>query len=100
MRSRSLLQLKDYEGAVEWGKRGIRDNENIFRGYAQVLFAPGHLGRSDKAEQVLANIMRVKPGFSIASIDDSIRIRNSVGREHYIEGLYKADSKEKLNLDV
>jgi len=38
--------------------------------------------------------MQVKPDFSIASIDDSIRIRNAVDREHYIEGIYKAGFKE------
>ena len=90
MRSFSLLQMKDYEAAVEWGRRGIRDNEDIFWGYVHVLSALGHLGRSDEAGQVLANLMQVKPDFSIASIDESIRIRNAVDREHYIEGIYKA----------
>lgn len=94
MRAFSLLLIKDYEGAIEWGKRGIRDHKNMFWAYVHVLSALGHLDRSDEAKQVLANLLQVKPDFSIATIDDSIRIRNPIDREHLFEGLYKAGLKE------
>ena len=94
MRAFSLLQNKDYEAAVEWGKRGIRDNENIFWAYVHVLSALGHLGRNDEAKKIFASLLQVKPDFSSATIDESIRIRNASDREHFFAGLYKAGLEE------
>jgi len=90
MRACSLLWLKDYEGAVEWGKRGMRDHEYMFWPYVHVASALGHLGRRDEGKQVLESLLQVKPDFTSATIDESIRIRNTADREHLMEGLQKA----------
>ena len=94
MRSMALLLIKDYDGAVEWGRRGIRDQEDIFWAYAHVASALGHHGRSAEAEQVFADLMRVKPDFSSATIDETIRFRHAADREYYLEGLRKAGLPE------
>jgi adenylate cyclase len=94
MRSMALLLIKDYDGAVEWGRRGIRDQEDIFWAYAHVASALGHHGRSAEAEQVFADLMRVKPDFSSATIDETIRFRHVADREYYLEGLRKAGLPE------
>jgi adenylate cyclase len=94
MRSMALLLIKDYDGAVEWGRRGIRDQGDIFWAYAHVASALGHHGRSAEAEQVFADLMRVKPDFSSATIDETIRFRHAADREYYLEGLRKAGLPE------
>ncbi len=94
MRSMALLLIKDYDGAVEWGRRGIRDQEDIFWAYAHVASALGHHGHSAEAEQVFADLMRVKPDFSSATIDETIRFRHAADREYYLEGLRKAGLPE------
>ena len=90
MRSMALLLIKDYDGAVEWGRKGIRDREDIFWAYAHVASALGHHGRSAEAEKVFADLMRVKPEFSSATIDETVRFRHADDREYYLEGLRKA----------
>jgi tetratricopeptide (TPR) repeat protein len=94
MRAYSLLQLKDYDKAVEWGRRAIRDNENMFWAYISVSSALGHLGRIEEAEKTFAGLLRVKPDFSSTTIQESIRFRNASDREHLFSGLYKAGLKD------
>ncbi|MDA9982115.1 adenylate/guanylate cyclase domain-containing protein [Gammaproteobacteria bacterium] len=94
MKAFSLLLIKDYDGAVEWGRRGIRNRENVFWAYAHVLSALGHMERFDEAKQVLADLLQAKPDFCSATIDDCIRFRNATDREHYLEGLRKTGLSE------
>lgn len=94
MRSMALLFIKDFDSAVEWGRRGIRDQKDIFWAYAHVASALGHHGRSAEAEQVFADLMRVKPDFSSATIDETIRFKHAADREYYLEGLRKAGLPE------
>jgi tetratricopeptide (TPR) repeat protein len=94
MRAYSLLQLKDYDNAVEWGRRGIRDNENMFWPYISVSSALGHLGRIEEAEKTFAGLLRVKPDFSSTTIDETVHFRNASDREHLLSGLYKAGLKD------
>ncbi len=94
MRAYSLLQLKDYDNAVEWGRRAIRDNESMFWPYVPVSSALGHLGRIEEAEKVFAGLLRVKPDFSSTTIHETLRFRNASDREHLLSGLYKAGLKD------
>ena len=94
MRALALLLIKDYEGAVEWGQRAIRDKPQVFWAYVHVASALGHMGRTKEAAQTVAELLRVKPDFSTETIDESIRIRDSADREHYLEGLRKAGLPE------
>ena len=90
MRAFSLVLTKDYEGAVEWGRKGIRDNTKMFWPYVHVASALGHLGRSEEAKRVVADLLQVKPGFSMPTIDQTIKIRYAADREHLLDGLRKA----------
>ena len=94
MRAYSLFQLRDYDNAIDWGRRAIRDNENMFWAYTSVSSALGHLGRIEEAEKTFAGLLRVKPDFSSATIDETLRFRNASDREHFLSGLYKAGLKE------
>ena len=54
------------------------------------MSALGHLERHDDAAQPIEDLMKVKPGFSIATIDETLRFARSADREHYLDGLRKA----------
>jgi tetratricopeptide (TPR) repeat protein len=94
MRAYSLLQMKEYENAIEWGRRAIRDNENVFWPYISVSSALGHLERIEEAEKAFAGLLQVKPDFSSTTIDEAVRFRNASDREHLLSGLYKAGLKD------
>jgi TolB-like protein/class 3 adenylate cyclase/Tfp pilus assembly protein PilF len=90
MRAYALLQMKEYEEAVAWGRRGMRENETSFWAYTHVSSALGHLGLIEEAEKVYAGLLQLVPDFSSATIDETIRFRKASDRDHYIEGLRKA----------
>jgi adenylate cyclase len=90
MRAFSLLLLKDYEGAIEWEREGIRDGPQSFWPHAHLTSALGHLGRQEQASRALADLYEVKPDFSVATLDETMRLKNSADRAHYIDGLRKA----------
>ncbi|MFC1681148.1 tetratricopeptide repeat protein, partial [Pseudomonadota bacterium] len=92
MKAFALVLIKDHESAVDCGRRGMREQAEVFWAYSHVLSALGHLGREAEAEQVLAQLLHIKPGFSSVTIDESIRFKNDLDREHYLEGLRKAGS--------
>jgi tetratricopeptide (TPR) repeat protein len=94
MRACALVLIKDYEDAVVWGQKGIRDNPQMFWPYVHVASALGHMGLTKEATQAVAELLRVKPDFSTATIDETVRFRNPADRDHYIDGLRKAGLPE------
>lgn len=46
--------------------------------------------RHEEAARAFADLLKVKPGFSRKTIDETIRFRHTTDREHYLEGLAKA----------
>jgi adenylate cyclase len=94
MRAFALVLTKDYEGAVQWGRKGIRDHAKMFWPYVHVASALGHLGRDEEAKRIVGDLLQLKPDFSAATIDETIRIRNPADREHFLEGLRKAGLPE------
>ena len=90
MRAFSLMLLNDYEGAIEWGRKGIRDNAKMFWPYVQVASALGHLGRIEEAKRVVADLLQVKPDFSMPTIDQTVKLKYAADREHLLDGLRKA----------
>jgi tetratricopeptide (TPR) repeat protein len=94
MRAYSLLQMKEYENAIEWGRRAIRDNETSFWAYVHVSSALGHLGQIKEAEKTFNRLLQLIPEFSSTTIDETVRFRNASDREHLLSGLYKAGLKD------
>ena len=84
------MLLKDYEGAVASGQKGIRDNPQMFWPYSHAVSALGHMGRMKEATQTIAELLRVKPDFSLATIDETVLFKNPADRKHYLDGLCKA----------
>lgn len=94
MRACALVLIKDYEDAVAWGQRGIRDNPQMFWSYVHVAAALGHLGRKKEATQAVAELLGVKPDFSTDTIDETVRFKDPADREHFLDGLRKAGLSE------
>jgi adenylate cyclase len=86
----SLVLKKDYDGAVEWGRKAIRDQPQVFWAYVHVASALGHLGRVEDAKQMVGDLLRVKPDFAVATIDETVRFRKATDRAHLIDGLREA----------
>jgi adenylate cyclase len=92
MHSFALVLLGRYEEAISWGRKGIRDNPKVFWPYAHVVSAAG-LGGSEDAALALDALLRVKPDFSLITVDQTVRLKNVEDREHYIKGLRLAGLK-------
>ena len=75
---------------MEWGRRGVRDNAKMFWPYVQVAAGLAYLGRDEEAKRALADLLRVKPDFSMATFDETVRFKDPADRELLLEGLRKA----------
>jgi len=90
MRACALVLNKEYEGAVEWGRRAVSDKPEVFWAHVHFTSALGHLERHEEAARAFADLLKVKPGFSRETVDETIRFRHTADREHFLEGLEKA----------
>ena len=90
MRAFALVLNREYQDALEWGRKAITEQPGMFWPYVHVTSALGHLDRQAEAEQCLADLLKVKPEFSSATIDETIRFRRDTDREHLLYGLRKA----------
>ena len=94
MRAFALVLTKEYQDAVEWGRRAISEQPRMFWPYVHVTSALGHLGRHEEAARTFAELLKVKPEFSSATIDETIRFRRITDRELLLNGLRKAGLQE------
>ena len=90
MRAFALMLNKEYKDAVEWGRRAISERPGVFWSDVHVTSALGHLERHEESAQAFAELLKVKPDFSSATIDETIRFRRIADREHLLKDFRKA----------
>jgi hypothetical protein len=86
----AYLALRDYAAAVEWARKSLQQPCFQWSRYAVLLSALGHLGHQDQARQVLAEVVAVRPDFSVAMVRSTHLYSDNATFAHYLEGLDKA----------
>lgn len=99
------LFMRQYEEAVVWARRALRQPLFQWSRYAVLLSALGHLGRSEEARKVLDELLTQRPDFSMELVRSSHLYTDQVKLEfvsepqmfvdqnefaHYLDGLRKA----------
>ena len=94
-RSLAHIFMRQYEAAVEWANKAIRDPNCQYWANAHLASALGHLDRINHARTAVDELLRQKPEFSCSYARKHLfYIKNSVQIEHYINGLRKASLPE------
>lgn len=101
----SYLFMRQYEEAVIWARRALRQPLFQWSRYAVLLSALGHLGRFDEAKKVLDEVQTQRPDFSLELVRSTHLYTDQVKLEfvsepqmfvdqndfaHYLDGLRKA----------
>ena len=80
----------DYEQTVVVGRRAAKANPDFVNGYKPLIAALGHLGRVKEAAPYIAKLLRLEPGFTVASFGSVYPFRKPFDRDHYMHGLLLA----------
>jgi DNA-binding SARP family transcriptional activator/tetratricopeptide (TPR) repeat protein len=80
----------DYEQTVVVGRRAAKANPDFVNGYKPLIAALGHLGRAKEAAPYIARLLRLEPGFTVASFGSVYPFRKPFDRDHYMQGLLLA----------
>jgi len=91
----SCVHARQYEEAVELGKRAIRHSG----GYPWLIFletatALSHLGRVQEARGIVDRMKEVRPDATIETVRNSLVFSRPQDEEHYLDGLRKAGMPE------
>jgi len=81
------LMLGEFEAVVTLGRRALGLNPSMSGTCKGLLSALGHLGRTAEATEVLARLLRIEPGFTLASAEQRSPLRRPEDRALYVEGL-------------
>jgi TolB-like protein len=93
------MMVGDHAGAIAAGRRAIEMNpqfSSTYKGYLAVL---GHTGRQRDAQDVLARLMRLEPGFSVREAVMRSPMQRAEDIERYAEGLRRAGLQEGGDLN-
>ncbi len=83
------------EAAVEWARKSLRQpNTQTSR---WVLFASSlaQAGQIDEAHQAVHSLLRLTPGYTIATARDIWRLADAATKEYFLDGLRKAGLPEE-----
>jgi tetratricopeptide (TPR) repeat protein len=90
---RSLAHLfrGEFADAASWARKAVQIPNAQYWARAHLVAALGHLGDQDQARAALADLMRIKPEFSLAYAREHLfYLRRAEQLETYIDGLRKA----------
>lgn len=90
---RSLAHLfrGEFADAASWARKAVQIPNAQYWARAHLAAALGHLGDQDQARAALADLMRIKPEFSLAYAREHLfYLRRAEQLETYIDGLRKA----------
>ncbi len=95
MRSAAHFMLGELEAAVQFGRQALRHPNASHRPLATLIAALGLLGRTEEAEEALAQLRACKPGYSIAQArDDHFFCTDEDYLARFAEGLRRAGVPE------
>jgi adenylate cyclase len=84
------LFMRDYDEAIAWAKKALRQSGFQWSRYAVLVSALGHLGRLEEANRALQELRTRRSDFSIDFVQATHLIADTDDMSHYLEGLRKA----------
>lgn len=92
VRSWAHFSLGEYDIAVEFARRAIRQPNVTYQAYATLAASLGLLGDATQARSVTAELLQRKPNYSIGTARQEFFFCNDVGFiDRFVEGLRVAD---------
>jgi adenylate cyclase len=82
--------MRNYEEAIQWAKKALRQPKFQWSRYAVLISALGHLGRLEEAHSSLEQLRTQRSDFSTEFVRSTHLIADVDDMQHYIEGLRKA----------
>ncbi len=97
MSGRSLAQLlwEQYEDALAWALKGVRQANAGWLAYGILACIYGRLGRNEEARRAVAETLHLKPDLVLSFIEATFPFQNPVDRELFLDGLRKAGLPEE-----
>ena len=91
----AFILLGQLERAVEWARKAILVPNCQYWARAHLAAALGYLGRVAEAAATLAELKKLRPGFSLAFVREQLfYLESSEQIEHYLEGLRRAGLRD------
>jgi DNA-binding SARP family transcriptional activator/TolB-like protein/Tfp pilus assembly protein PilF len=95
MKSRALTGLGQYEDAVYWARKAVRQPSATFWTDLCLVSVLGYLGREDEARLAIQDLYRKKPGYSLEQYSRDDFVLAPAAHQLVIEGLRKAGLPER-----
>ncbi len=94
-RALAHLFAGEFENAADFARQAIRMPQCHYWPYVHRAAALGHLGEHSEAREAVAELLRVRPGFSCALARERLfYIRSAPQRDRYADGLRRAGLAE------
>jgi DNA-binding SARP family transcriptional activator/TolB-like protein len=91
------LMKRDYEKAVQQGRKIVQLNPAFSATYKPYLAALGHLNQAEEIEKIRAELLSIEPGFTIERFLEATALEREADRQHYAEGLRRAGIPEGVS---
>ena len=85
------LFLRQYEEAVTWAHKALRQPNFQWSRHAALISALAHLGRLDESRRALDDLLRLRPTFTLAFVRKYHLISDPDDMAHLLDGLRKAN---------
>jgi TolB-like protein/Tfp pilus assembly protein PilF len=95
MKSRALTGLGQYEEAMYWARKAVRQPSATFWTDLCLVSVLGYLGREDEARLAIQDLYRKKPGYSLEQYSRDDFVLAPAAHQLVIEGLRKAGLPER-----
>jgi adenylate cyclase len=86
----AYLFMRNYDEAIAWAKKALRQQGFQWSRYAVLVSALGHLGRLEEANRALQELRTRRSDFSIEFVQATHIIADAYDMSHYLDGLRKA----------
>ncbi len=95
VRSLTCSLLQQYEAAVEWARKAMREpRASGYWPYAALASALGNLGQMEEARGAVDTALREKPDLTLAYLKKTLPTKQPGGLKPYLDGLRKAGLPE------
>ncbi len=92
---RAYFRREKYEEALGYFEKAIQQPNVTFLPFAHTAATFGHLGRTEEAHAMLAEVKKRKSDFSVATIESTVGVYGQhSGTDQIIDGLRKAGLAE------
>jgi adenylate cyclase len=82
--------LREFEQAAEWARKSIQVRPDAPAGHRLLAASLAHLGHTEEARGVTAELLRLRPGMTTGMVQATIHFKAPADSELYVEGLRKA----------